>query len=828
MPVCPSDSEDEETTPSSASNRSFFNICGYGTNSSTTSEVASIESEGSRKSASPAIADNSNVNRLCHCEKHGPYAASPEDGVPCCRGCLNEQQSILSLPDELKVETFLDVLVADKEKSDVSRRLSITDVTLHDHTRRNSSTQMGLNATVERLKQIQIDRSRSGECDGVDLSTPTPIQGPTPTRIPSQNTQTSVIRHQGRRFKIVPASTNSISDLTKASENPDQKESVVDRRKAEHHKGLVPSKPPAIDIISPSPTLSLMSDSFSKPTLAPIGYGFGYLTPKTITPISLSSCSSSLGTSSPLSPISTSSRSEDGASPLPPLVRTPKLRRRDLLPPIHPRDWGKLSSPSSDSDRSSRYPFSSRTPSDHGSDTHILVRTPEVGSGGSSHSPKSETEMNLQHELLDASKRQAKVFQKDASPLSDNKFYCKTGDNSKAHEKHGSELTFQSSYSHQPGNNSCSDGETRKTSKHLQLQHSSPMTIPASSVNVPSRRISLNFSQKSSKYEPTTKSPTRRDSNTHKPVSCQIYQTSPSAYRNSNEGISCHESARRDSKYSGSTFAEVNNPIGKYSTSPIHKASSIKPGMSRKTSMKSYPVSFPHGPERENTRKNSKQSSPLKMSTVHCLASSPPKGDMNSAKKTSLSISPKAISDWKDFVPKFNQPRRKVSTAKPHPSFDLRTSTESTGQRYHLERDDSVDSLSVVPPSPTENFQLQSSEAPLRGLRRKGVISKASNADVFLPSIQPSEVSDRTLGFTSAYKRDQYDSVPGQSSKHDGGRKHSRISEKMKGPRRRITIDSPCDLASMRRRIGQPGERDETKDAKTTDKKAKNNSWSLV
>ena len=814
MPLCPSDSEDEDTTPSSTSNRSFFNICGYGTNSSTTSEVASIESEDSRKSVSPALVDNTYVNRLRHCEKHGPYVA--EDDVRCCRGCLKEQQSMLSLPDELKVEKFLDVLEADQE-SNVSPRLSITDVTLQDHVRRKNSTQEGLHATVERLKQIQIERRRSGEDDGDDLSTTPSTQGacmmPTTTRMPGQNTQIGVIRHQGRRFKIVPASTDSMSDLASSTENTDQKDVKTERMKAEHNKRLLPSKPPAIDIISPSPTLSLMSDCFAKPTLAPIGFGFGYLSPKSITPISLSSCSSSLGTSGTLSPISTSSKSEDGASPLPPLVRTPKLRRRDLLPPIHPRDWGmcKLSSPSSDSDKSSRYPFSSRTPSDYGSDSYVMTRTPEGGSGGSSHSPKSETEMNVQQFTSDAAKQSRRMPCKEASPLSgDNKHHLGSEDHNQSFRKQSSGETLHYSNTHPYATYPYSDGESRKTTS-FQPQQSSPMPIPASSVNFPARRISLNVPPKLTKIEPMSRFQARRDSKTH----------TTSRYTLENSPRACQDESVRN-KYSSSTVSELScssGPNRNFSTGPISIANAIRrrdsfisstprqTGLPPKNSMKNSPVGSPSGTERDCLQKNSLQVSPRRISTVQNPVSSPTyNDDLNSP----LSISPKVINDWKDSVAKFTLPRKRISAAKINALHDQKTLSERTSERYHFERDDKTTqivtnkSLSAASSLAKENSESNWSEASKQGLGRKNT---NRHSDVLLPSITSSDVGDKAPSLASAWNRDQHESVPSHLTKQ-GAKDNSKSSQKLKGPKRRITIDSPSDYASMRRKMGLLGKKE--------------------
>ena len=205
------------------------------------------------------------------------------------------------------------------------------------------------------------------------------------------NDQDGVLKYKGRRFRVISEeryenlTSRSSQSVTSANKDdnvgrimpeapaaPKQRADGLKRRdfcnspgteSAAALVGATPIAPPSIDVISPSPTLTTDNIKTSQSVRRQLLQS--NLSLRAITPEYLNSRSSGTSSSGSISPASlrcTSSRSNssiDSTSPLPPLVRTPTLRRGNLLPPIY---TGSRTPSTASSSRTSS-PFDAMLPS---------------------------------------------------------------------------------------------------------------------------------------------------------------------------------------------------------------------------------------------------------------------------------------------------------------------------------------------------------------------------------------------------------------------------------------------------------------------------------
>ena len=251
-----------------------------------------------------------------------------------------------------------------QEVSTVSKRASLSNLTLTFDGDSHSSSK-------------SMDSASDSACSGGTSSSTEATASRTGN---SPGKTGSLIRHRGRRFKIAPVDTLAEMVIEDGSSlepsvhipKPPQEKYAFSAKTLPPHQPLnflegvaIPKEnapPPSIDIVAPTPTLSIISastikcdpflDTITAPSLLNIKSPYYEW---------VSSGTSSSGTISPMPGTMRSSSANSNSScerkTLPPLKKTPALRRRNLLPPITPQEHNlSLSSCSS-------YGSNSRTPS---------------------------------------------------------------------------------------------------------------------------------------------------------------------------------------------------------------------------------------------------------------------------------------------------------------------------------------------------------------------------------------------------------------------------------------------------------------------------------
>lgn len=174
-----------------------------------------------------------------------------------------------------------------------------------------------------------------------------------------------VVTHQGRRYRKCSLKTTPMKPKPKKTASIDvtgEPINLLSRVPGIQHE--FSPHPPTFNVISPSPTLSSSTGSNKLNEIDELLMQNGWLSvQKPVDALSVNSSSS--GTLSPASMAdarsgSQSSVSSDGSGILPPLRRTPKLRRKNLLPPlILPKRQTSASSKSSQESLGSGSPVGS-------------------------------------------------------------------------------------------------------------------------------------------------------------------------------------------------------------------------------------------------------------------------------------------------------------------------------------------------------------------------------------------------------------------------------------------------------------------------------------
>ena len=331
------------------------------------------------------------------CPHHGPYIAMDrrKECIACIRIKMNEDTGLTEMYTENNVNETCEIQTVISAPTGQTR-------TKRPSKRRKSKFHPPATNTEPSHPENFGETTASGDSSvkhTLDGNGDNSTMTPSATLGPG-----SKIHHRGRRFRVVnkdQIQAKNKADLTpnivnEYDMNDDSKETSAPRRADGTLLGTpywmkpkIP-QPPTIDVISPSPTLSLLSkQGIDPPKVNPwMAYSPLSLSPKQCSPRRLaqdmwqlaSPGSSSPTTLSPslsparsLSELSARSHSSSGSasSPLPPLRGTPVLRRKNQLPPLHHHIASRLTSSNSETEGNE-----DRSPPAHMADTHrSLIET---------------------------------------------------------------------------------------------------------------------------------------------------------------------------------------------------------------------------------------------------------------------------------------------------------------------------------------------------------------------------------------------------------------------------------------------------------------------